>query len=47
MVSISGTILLAVGLNPYRQHRRRTSDYVMVAAGLTAALLLVAWAFLG
>jgi hypothetical protein len=36
-----------VGFNPYRKVRRRTSDYVLVAAGLVIAVGLVLWALLG
>ena len=36
-----------VGLNPYRKHRRRPSDYVLVGACLALVLALVVWAFLG
>jgi hypothetical protein len=36
-----------VGFNPYRRPRRRTSDYVFVAAGVLVAIALVAWAVLG
>jgi len=36
-----------VGLNPFRQQRRTSVDYVMVAVALTVCLLLVAWAFFG
>jgi hypothetical protein len=35
-----------MGLNPYRPHRRRPSDYVFVALGLAVALALVLWALL-
>jgi len=33
-----------MGLNPFRVHRRRTSDYVLVAATLLITLALVVWA---
>jgi hypothetical protein len=33
-----------VGFNPFRHQRRRTSDYVYVAAGLAVIALLVLWA---
>ena len=36
-----------VGLNPYRKHRRRPSDYVLVGACLALVLALLVWAFLG
>ena len=36
-----------VGLNPYRKHRRRRSDYVLVGACLALVLALLVWAFLG
>ena len=34
----------AMGLNPFRQQRRRTSDYVLVAVTLAVTLVLVLWA---
>lgn len=37
----------AVGMNPFRQHRRSPADYVMVAAALLVLAALVAWAFFG
>jgi hypothetical protein len=33
-----------VGFNPFRQHRRSPVDYVLVAAALTAVLVLLLWA---
>ena len=33
-----------MGFNPFRQHRRSNADYVLVAAALLIALLLVLWA---
>jgi hypothetical protein len=36
-----------VGLNPFRQHRRSTADYVMAAAAVFVTLLLVLWALFG
>ena len=36
-----------VGFNPFRQQRRSTADYVMVAAALVVCALLVAWALFG
>jgi hypothetical protein len=33
-----------VGFNPFRAQKRRTSDYVLVAAALAVTLALVAWA---
>ena len=36
-----------MGFNPNRIHKRRSSDYVFVAAGMAAALALVLWALLG
>jgi hypothetical protein len=42
-----GTILVAVGLNPFRQRRKApVADAVMVAAALVVCLLLVLWALL-
>jgi hypothetical protein len=35
-----------MGFNPFRQSRRRPSDYVMVAAALAIVIALLAWAFL-
>ena len=46
-VSMRPTILTAMGFNPFRQQRRRTGDYVLVAAALVVIALLVLWAFLG
>src|SRR6266508_4544126 len=46
-VSIGGTILVAVGFNPFRQQRRSPADYVMVAAAMVVIALLVAWALFG
>jgi hypothetical protein len=46
-VSIGGTILASVGLNPFRQQRRRPADYLMVAGAVLACVLLVAWALFG
>ena len=40
-------MITAVGLNPYRQMRRRRSDYAFVAAALVVAAVLVLWAFFG
>lgn len=36
-----------MGFDATRTHRKRTSDYVMVAAALLVVAALVAWAFLG
>ena len=35
-----------MGLNPFRVHRRRSSDYVLVAAALAVTMALVLWALL-
>jgi hypothetical protein len=35
-----------VGLNPYRQQKRRASDYVLVGAALAVVLVLLVWAML-
>jgi len=40
-------MITAVGLNPYRQMRRRRSDYVFVVVALVVAAVLVLWAFFG
>lgn len=37
-------ILTAVGLNPFRQHRRSPADILMVAGALLVCAALVAWA---
>jgi Tfp pilus assembly protein PilN len=37
----------AVGFNPYRQHRRRPSDYLMVAAAFVVVAVLLVWAVAG
>jgi len=37
----------AVGFNPFRQHRRRSSDYVMVAAAFAVVSVLLLWAVMG
>ena len=36
-----------MGFDATRTHRKRTSDYVLVAAALLVVAALVAWAFLG
>jgi hypothetical protein len=36
-----------VGFNPFRQQRRSSADYLMVAAALLVCAALVVWAFLG
>lgn len=36
-----------MGFNPFRQQRRRTGDYVLVAAAFIVIVALVLWAFLG
>jgi len=36
-----------VGFNPYRQQKRRSSDYVLVAAAFVVCIALLAWALLG
>ncbi len=36
-----------MGFDPTRKRQRRSSDYLFVAAGITVAVLLVMWAFLG
>lgn len=37
-------ILVDVGFNPFRAQKRRSSDYVFLAAALGVTLLLVLWA---
>lgn len=41
------TILTAVGLNPFRQHRRSAADILLVAGALVVCAVLVAWALFG
>jgi hypothetical protein len=36
--------MAGVGLNPFRQQKRRTADYVYVAAAILVGVLLVVWA---
>jgi hypothetical protein len=37
-----------MGFNPHRQYKRKgASDYLLVAAAVVVALLLVIWAFMG
>jgi hypothetical protein len=38
---------LGVGFNPYRQHRRRPSDYLFVGAAFVVVCLLLVWAMIG
>jgi hypothetical protein len=47
LLPTGGTILRAVGYNPYRRFRARRADYVLVAVALMAALALVIWAVIG
>ncbi|MEO6318934.1 MAG: hypothetical protein ABIP36_09145 [Acidimicrobiales bacterium] len=42
-----GTILVAMGLNPFHQQRRTPADYLMVVAVVAVCVALVLWAFLG
>jgi hypothetical protein len=35
-----------VGFNPFRQQRRRSTDYVMVAAAFAVVAVLLVWAAL-
>jgi hypothetical protein len=35
-----------MGLNPFRQQKRRTSDYVLVAAALAVTIALLVWAMM-
>ena len=46
-VSIAGTILAAMGLNPFGTRTHGWADYLMVAGAVVACLALVAWALLG
>lgn len=40
-------VSLGVGFNPFRQQRRSSADYLMVAAAVVICVALVAWALLG
>jgi hypothetical protein len=43
-----GTILVAVGLNPFHQrHKAPVADALMVGVALLVCLALVLWALLG
>jgi hypothetical protein len=44
---MTGTILTAVGFNPYRRFRARPADYVLVVVAIAVALALVIWAVAG
>ena len=44
MSAMAGTIIRAVGFNPFRQQRRRRSDYVFLATALLVTAALLAWA---
>ena len=35
-----------MGYNPFRQQRRRTSDYVLVGVAMAVILVLLLWALL-
>jgi hypothetical protein len=35
-----------VGFNPFRQQKRRTSDYVFVAAAFVVVAVLLLWALI-
>jgi hypothetical protein len=41
------TILAAMGFNPYSRFRAKPVDYVLVAAAVLVAIVLVLWALLG
>ena len=45
-VSSAGGQNRGVGFNPFRQQKRRSSDYVLVAAAVAVTLLLVLWALI-
>lgn len=36
-----------VGFNPFRQQRRRPTDYLMVAAAFVVVAILLTWAVIG
>ena len=37
----------AVGFNPFRQQRRSSADYLMVAVAMVIIVALVVWALFG
>jgi hypothetical protein len=41
------TILVDMGLNPFRQHHRTPGDYLLVVVALLVTFALVLWAVLG
>jgi hypothetical protein len=41
------TILMPIGLNPYRKFKARPADYALVAAAAVVALALVVWGVFG
>jgi len=43
---ITGDGAAAMGLNPFRQQRRRSTDYVFVAAAFAVVAVLLVWAAL-
>jgi hypothetical protein len=43
---MAATIITRMGFNPFRQQRRRPSDYVMVAAAFAIIAALLIWALL-
>ena len=47
IVSMGPTILAAMGFNPYSRFRAKPVDYVLVAAAVLVAIVLVLWALLG
>jgi hypothetical protein len=46
MVSMPCTIIRGVGFNPFRQQRRRASDYVLVAVAFAVIAGLLLWALI-
>ena len=46
MTSELTSVFRDVGFNPFRQQRRRSSDYVMVAAAFAVIAALLVWALL-
>ena len=44
--AVGANRISSVGFNPYRQQRRRRSDYVFVAAAFVVVAVLLVWALL-
>jgi hypothetical protein len=47
IASIAGDHTDGMGMNPYRKHVRRPTDYLFVGLAVVACVVLVAWGFFG